>query len=215
MTGAVKARNPGDMNAYKIVKEFENAVAEYTGAPYAVAVDSCTNAIFLVLKYLDKKTDIEIPKKTYVSVPQSIYHAGCGVRFRDENWSGVYQLKGSPVLDSAKRFTKEMYVTGSYMCLSFHGRKILKIGRGGMILTDNKDAVQWLKRARFDGRTEGVPTGEDKFTIGWNMYMLPEQAARGLTQMMFLPDHNEDDLMENYPDLSKQSHLWLGPRHRK
>jgi len=30
---------------------FEEEVAHYTGAPFAVAVDSCTDAIFLCCKY--------------------------------------------------------------------------------------------------------------------------------------------------------------------
>ena len=42
-------------NPYKIVKMFEEEVAHYTGSKYAVAVDSCTNALFLCCKYLDVK----------------------------------------------------------------------------------------------------------------------------------------------------------------
>ena len=38
-------------NPYDIVKMFEEEVAQYTGAPFAVAVDSCTNAVFLCCKY--------------------------------------------------------------------------------------------------------------------------------------------------------------------
>lgn len=32
---------------FEIVEWFEEAIAEYTGAPYAIACDSCTDAIFL------------------------------------------------------------------------------------------------------------------------------------------------------------------------
>ncbi len=39
-------------NPYKIVKMFEEEVAEYTGAPYVISIDSCTNALFLICKYL-------------------------------------------------------------------------------------------------------------------------------------------------------------------
>ena len=42
-------------NPYKIVRMFEEEIAEYTGSPYAVSVDSCTNALFLVCKYLKVK----------------------------------------------------------------------------------------------------------------------------------------------------------------
>ena len=70
-------------NPHRITDMFEEEVAEYTGAPYAVAVDSCTNALFLCLKYAQKfiplgdvVPEIIIPKETYVSVPQTIINAG-------------------------------------------------------------------------------------------------------------------------------------------
>jgi dTDP-4-amino-4,6-dideoxygalactose transaminase len=46
-------------NPYKVVQIFEEEVADYTGAPYAVSVDNCTNAIFLCLKYLKQKNFLE------------------------------------------------------------------------------------------------------------------------------------------------------------
>ena len=182
---------------------FEEEVAEYTGAPYAVSVDSCTNALFLCCKYLNVK-DVEIPKKTYVSVAQSIMHAGGVVNLGDDDWQGVYQLKPYPIYDAAKRFTSSMYQSNTFMCLSFHIKKHLKIGKGGMVLTDNNEAVKWLKKARYEGREEVPYHADDISTLGWNMYMTPVEAATGLMLMQNMPRHNED-LMENYPDLSKFS----------
>ncbi len=75
-------------NPYAIVKMFEEEVAEYTGAPYAVAVDSCTNALFLCCKFFDVD-EVTIPKETYLSVPQSIIHSGAKVVFEDRTWSGA------------------------------------------------------------------------------------------------------------------------------
>jgi dTDP-4-amino-4,6-dideoxygalactose transaminase len=190
-------------NPYKIVQMFEEEVAEYTGAPYAVSVDSCTNALFLCCKYLNV-SDVEIPKKTYISVAQSIMHAGGKVSLRDSDWQGVYQLKPYPIYDAAKRFTSSMYQPNTFMCLSFHIKKHLKIGKGGMVLTDNIEAAKWLKKARYEGRNE-VPYQEDDIsTLGWNMYMTPVEAATGLMLMQNMPQHNED-LKESYPDLSKFS----------
>ncbi len=40
---------------YNIVRMFEEEMAHYTGAKYAVSVDSCTNALFLCCKYLEVK----------------------------------------------------------------------------------------------------------------------------------------------------------------
>ena len=38
-------------NPYKVVQMFEEEVAHYTGAPYAVSVNSCTNALFLACRW--------------------------------------------------------------------------------------------------------------------------------------------------------------------
>jgi len=178
-------------NPYKIVKMFEEEVAEYTGAPYAVSVDSCTNALFLCLKYLNAE-EVIVPRKTYLSVPQSVLHAGAKLKFSDENWQGIYQLKPYPIWDSAKRFTSGMYIPGTHMCLSFHIKKHIKIGKGGMILTDNKEAVEWFKKARYEGRSEKFYKEDDIDMLGWNMYMTPQEAAHGLALMQNIPQHNPD-----------------------
>ena len=190
-------------NPYNIVKMFEEEVAEYTGAPYAISVDSCTNAIFLCCKYLNVR-EVTIPKKTYLSVPMSIIHSGSEVVFEDREWSGTYKLEPYPIFDSAKRFTSDMYIPGSYMCLSFHIKKLLPLGKGGMILTDNKFAAEWFRKARYEGRSEKNYHEDDIDMLGWNMYMTPQQASHGLALMQNYPEHMKD-LGENngYRDLSK------------
>jgi dTDP-4-amino-4,6-dideoxygalactose transaminase len=95
-----------------------------------------------------------------------------------------------------------MYIDGSFCCLSFHSKKQLPIGRGGMILTDNLEAVEWFKMARFDGRHECALKDDTYGMIGWNCYMTPEQAARGLTLLNLIPKNNPDMPYEDYPDLS-------------
>jgi dTDP-4-amino-4,6-dideoxygalactose transaminase len=201
-------------NPYKVVQLFEDEVADYTGAPYAVSVDNCTNAIFLCLKYLQQKnsldgsTEITIPSKTYLSVPQSIIHAGFlpvfDTKEETNNWKGTYQLSPLPIIDSAKRFTSNMYVSGTFMCLSFHIKKHLKIGKGGMILTDDFDAVKWFKKARYEGRSEKLYHEDDIDMLGWIMYMTPQQASHGLSLMQNYPT-DVPDLEENngYRDLTE------------
>ena len=193
-------------NPYKIVKLFENEISNFTGAKYAISTDSCTNALFLICKYLEVQ-EVTIPSKTYLSVPQSIIHAGGEVIFdrRDKTnqWSGLYQLKPYPIYDSAKRLKKGMYIKGSYMSLSFHIKKQLPISKGGMILTDDKEAAEWFKKARYEGRSEKNYKEDDIDFLGWNMYMTPQQAAHGLALMQNYPD-DHDDLYENngYRDLT-------------
>jgi len=205
-------------NAFDIVKHFETAVGNYAGAPYCVAVNSCTNALFLALKYqhhFDIKQKVEIPKRTYVSVPMQIMHAGFQVKFRDEDWRGSYELKPFNIWDSARRFTKDMFGWEDkklkYECVSFHWSKILGIQQGGAILHNDKDFDRWARKARFDGRLEGVSPqaqaameAEGGFDmLGWHMYMSPEIAAEGLVRMMHMKPFNEDLPNDAYPDLSQ------------
>jgi len=203
------SRRPNN-NPYNVVKMFEDEVASYTNATYAVSVDSCTNALFLCLMYEKYKgtkiNEILIPSKTYLSVPQSIIHAGYEPVFdyTMNNWKGIYKLKPFDIYDAAKRFTSNMYIKGSMMCLSFHIKKHLKISKGGMILTDDEDAVKWFKKARYEGRSEKLYHEDDIDMLGWNMYMTPQEASHGLSLMQNYPIH-VDDLGENngYRDLTE------------
>lgn len=194
-------------NPYKIVQMFEEEVALYTNAPYAISVDSCTNALFLCCKYL-KVNEVTIPSKTYLSVPMSIIHAGGEVVFdktsKTNHWIGTYQLKPYPIYDAAKRFTSNMYIPGTFMCLSFHIKKNLGLGKGGMILTDNKEAYDWFKKARYEGRGEVYYKEDNISSLGWNMYMTPQEAAHGLCLMQNYPLNKTDlDELNGYRDLTE------------
>ena len=90
----------------------------------------------------------------------------------------------------------------AFMCISFSSTKPINIGKGGMILTDDEMAMKWFKKARYCGRN-ATPLMEDDFSmLGWNMYMTPEQAARGL---LLMKDSNslKKMPMPEYPDLSQ------------
>lgn len=197
-------------NVHDITRRFEEVLCEYTGAPYAVAVDNCSNALFLALLWHKfnniHSPDVYIPNRTYMSVPCSIIYAGFNVKFiqtEGDSITGAYRLYPTPVWDYALRFTSNMYNKEEIQCLSFTGpKKHLKLGKGGAILTDNETAYKWFKRMRFSGRRE-ISYHEDDFDmIGYNFYMMPEIAARGLLLMTEFPERNQD-LTIKYPDLSK------------
>jgi dTDP-4-amino-4,6-dideoxygalactose transaminase len=105
-----------------------------------------------------------------------------------------------------------MYIPNSMMCISFTGPyKHFKLSKGGAILLDDLDAYNWLKKARFSGRSE-CSYHDDDFdnnpVIGWNFYMMPELSARGLLLMnqFYNADGSKkgnEDLELPYPDLSK------------
>ncbi len=202
---------------YKVTDEFEAELCRYTGAKFAVAVDNMSNALFLSLYYehkIKKRTEecITIPSRTYPSVPCEIIHVGLKVKFRPVAGillTGAYELDGSNVWDSALRFTADMYIEKTHMCVSFTGPyKHLKLGKGGAILTDDKEANDWFRRARFSGRRE-CDYHDDHFDLlGWNFYMMPEIAARGLLLINQFYERDgtkkvNEDLTLSYPDLSQ------------
>ena len=197
---------------YKITEQFEQALCDYTGAPFAVALDNGSSAIFLSLVYDNiQGQTISIPKHTYPSVPCEIIHAGGKVAFYDSDpiLVGAYQIGFTRAMDSALRFTADMYKKGFFMCLSFTGPyKHLKLSKGGAILTDDKTAYEWFKRSRFSGRKECSYHDDSLDMTGWNFYMMPEIATRGILLMkqFYNMDGTKKDMPDlelPYPDLSK------------
>jgi dTDP-4-amino-4,6-dideoxygalactose transaminase len=207
-------------NIYDVTNEFEKQLGKYTGSPYVITIDNQSNALFLSLYYENhiKKSinvnEITIPNRTYPSVPCEIIHAGLKVKFKQvegKTIKGAYQLEGSNIWDSALSFTYNMYKPNTHMCISFTGPyKHFKLSKGGAILTDNYDAYLWFKRARYSGRRECSYHNDNLDMLGWNFYMMPELAARGVLLMSQFynmdgtPKINED-LELPYPDLSKFS----------
>lgn len=193
---------------WDIVTHFENKLANYGGSKYAVCVDSCSNAIFLLFKYLKIQNQVlDIPKNTYASVPMQIIHSGNKLNFIDLEWSGEYYIGNTPIVDAATKFSKNMYLPHSYYCLSFHHRKTLKIGKGGAILHNDPSLNEWIRPMIYDGRHKEIRHEDDNYEcIGYHMYMTPEEAAKGLLLMQYIPDKNPDTGNNNsYKDLSKQT----------
>lgn len=203
---------------YTITENFERALSEYTGAPYVVTLDNQSNGLFLSLYYEKNVTKtlnvekISIPCRTYPSVPCEIIHAGLKVDFQPvegKTIKGAYQLYPSKTWDSALRFTANMYIPDTFMCISFTGPyKHFKLSKGGAILTDSLEAYHWFKRARYSGRRECSYHDDYLDMLGWNFYMMPELATRGMLLMNQFYNidgtkkHNPD-LELPYPDLSK------------
>lgn len=204
-----------------MTREFEAALCEYTGAKFAVTTNSCTMAITLALawklmysgpytttdrgfSYIERP-EVGMPRLSYVGVPIAIWNLCCQPIFRDEDWRGEYEFgrHGWNVWDSARRFTSGMFRPGAMQCLSFHVSKILGDSQGGAILHDDPEADAWLRRARFDGRTEGADPKTDQVQWpSWHCYLSPSTAAALLWKLSFLPKHNADLPRSDYPDLS-------------
>lgn len=200
-------------NPWEVVDIFERKIANFAGCKYVALVDCCTHGLFLSLKYLQnigeigEKTKITLPTRTYISVPMQLAHLNIDFDFKDYGWSGLYQLSPSRVYDSAVRWTKGMYVgDNALQVLSFQIKKRIPIGRGGAILTDDKEAYKAIKLMSYDGRDLRLPYDHPEHvkTMGYHMYMTPEDAARGILLMDSTPEINEDTCdSTNYIDVQE------------
>ena len=195
-------------NPFDTVHEFERAVAAYAGAPYGIATDCCSNAIFLCAVYWRDTHDllphITLPRNTYVSVPMQMMHAGYSVEFADIAWEGTYTIEPTNIVDAAPRFRRNMYIPNTYHCVSFQFKKILSTIKGGMILTDDNELYQWAQKATHDGRDMSIPYEQDRIRqLGYHMFMTPETAQIGLDRLANMTDWNADCAGSyTYPDIS-------------
>ena len=200
---------------FSVVSEFEDKVAEFFGAKYAIAVDSCTHGIELCLRYKDAKHMFS-PKQTYISVPFLSNKLGIDLIWTDEQWQDWYTVWGEDdegltrilenrIIDAAVLWKKDSYLPGTFMCLSFQYQKHLSLGRGGMILCDNElDALE-LKKMSYDGRLPNIPWREqDISTFGYHYYMTPETARLGLEKLQTaIETEPKKWVVNDWPDLTK------------
>lgn len=169
--------------SFENIKLFEQRVAEFFGAPYAVAVDCCTHGLELCMRQ-QKVTHFTVPKRTYISVPFLASKLGIDFDWKDEKWQDFYYLGGTNIIDAAVLWEPNSYIPGTFMCVSFQFRKHLSLGRGGIILTDDEESAILLKKMSYDGRLPDIPWREQNIdTMGYHYYMTPETATLGLQKL--------------------------------
>lgn len=188
---------------FNTVVEFEKKIAEFFGSPFAVAVDSCTHGIELCLRYNNVKS-INVPKQTYISIPFLAKKLNLGLEWRTQNWKDFYYISYS-VIDAAVLWRPNSYIPKTFMSISFQYQKHLSLGRGGMILTDNKDAATQLKKMSYDGRLPNIPWREQNInTIGYHYYMTPETAKMGLDKLpTAILNKPKEWSINDWPDLTQ------------
>ena len=223
------------------VAEFERQFAEYVGAPYAVAVSSCTTALHLAMRAAGIQPGDEVlcPSLSFIATANAIVHAGARPVFVDidqatynmdpERIEGaitsrtkailaVHQIglpaplaeiaevgkrHGLIVLEDAACAIGAQYrgeLVGrphtSMACFSFHPRKILATGEGGMITTADQDLAARSRRLRQHAMTvsdlarhsASKVVVESYDEVGYNYRMTDLQAAIGLVQLQRLED---------------------------
>ena len=167
---------------FDIVSEFETKIANFFGAPYAVATDCCTHAIELCLRYTNAN-NLTIPTHTYLSVPMTAMKLNLIWQWSELDWKNYYYLTDN-IIDAAVLWQPKSYISGTYMCVSFQFRKHLSLGRGGIILLDNAQARDDLIKLSYDGRYRNISWPEQNISsFGYHYYMTPETAKLGLDKL--------------------------------
>ena len=189
--------------SFDVISQFECEIAKFFNSPYAVAVDCCTHAIELCMRH-QKVKSFSVPKRTYISIPFLAEKLGIDFDWKDEKWQDYYYLNDN-IIDAAVLWKKNSYIPGTFMCLSFQFRKHLSLGRGGMILTDNKEASFSLKKMSYDGRLPDVPWRDQNIsTVGYHYYMTPETAQLGLDKLpKAMQEQPKQWNILDWPDLTK------------
>jgi hypothetical protein len=189
--------------SFDILFEFERKLAEYTGAPYAVATDGCTHALELCFR-LDRITYTEFTAFTYLSIPQLMHELNISYELKTEywNWAGEYQFANTNIWDSARLLRPAMYRAGQKQCLSFGHGKPLELGKGGAILLDSKWQYQELSRMRSDGRDLRITPWQQQQTFSEGYHYCPtlETCQQGIE---LLPSITTTYTKQEYPDLRK------------
>jgi len=191
---------------FEAVKMFENKIAEFFGAPYAVAVDCCTHGIELCLRH-QNLSYISVPKRTYISVPFLANKLNIKLKWRNEEWQDYYKVNEhfKPIYDAAVLWKSNSYIPDSFMCISFQFQKHLSLGRGGIILCNSKEDYYNLKKMVYDGRCPDIPwRNQNIASMGYHYYMTPETAELGLKK---LPNAIKTKPIQwtinDWPDVSK------------
>ena len=189
--------------SFDIINKFEKQIAEFYGAPYAIAVDSCTHGVELALRYTNADC-IQVPTRTYLSIPFLANKLSIDLFWKNENWVDYYYLT-TQVVDAAVLWKSGSYIPGTFMGISFQFQKHLSLGRGGILLTDNKTAATKIKKMSYDGRLPGLPwRDQDIDTMGYHYYMTPETAALGLEKLSTaIQTTPRQWVVEDWPDLTQ------------
>lgn len=197
---------------FSTVTEFEKRIAQFFGAPYAVATDSCTAGLELCMRYREAPYLLS-PRHTYLSVPMLANKLGIKLGWYDADykWKNYYSIYPG-IFDAAVYWERFGYLgidhrhKSPMVCLSFQHQKHLSTGgRGGMILLDNEKDATELKKMSYDGRLPGIPWREqDIETIGYHYAMTPEMAKIGLDKLDdAITREPKEWTMDLWPDISK------------
>ena len=167
-----------------IVEEFENNFLEYVGAKYACSVNSATNAIFLML--LDKNITVDVPSLIPPVVLNAIATSGNKINFVDDiEWIGgsytLHEFDDYKIIDSAQRVDRNQFANeandNDLMFFSFYPTKPVGSSDGGIIVSNDKTKIDYLRTLSFNGMSFSTNNWERKVIMpGYKMYLSSIQA---------------------------------------
>lgn len=199
------------------IKKFEDAVVKYVGTKYAIAVNSCTSGLQVVLEALDigVRDKVVCPNFTYPSTKLVIENVGAMPKFIDVSDDycsfsiegtecdrhvgaiihvdlfGNFSFGDDPI--SRPQIIRDsacglgLHYRGAniwknhmndILVYSFHPRKIITTGEGGMICTNDEGSDRRLRQL----------VGYEDQVRKYNLRMSDVQATMGLVQMDYLDD---------------------------
>ena len=163
----------------KKVTEFEEKIAEFVGAKYAVSFNSATSAIFLLL--LGKNITVKVPSIIPPVVINAIITSGNKYDFYDDTkWVGnsyiLHTFEDYKVVDSAQKLEKDQFKNEcnpeDLMIFSFYPTKPIGSCDGGMIVSDDYDKIMSLKEMALNGMSYSDNNWDRKIKFaGYKMYM--------------------------------------------
>lgn len=148
-----KVLSNGDLILRKDVEEFENNLAKFLGVKYVVGLNSCTDALYLALRYLkigsacggSADDEVLVPSRTFVATAQVIVQCGAKPVFYDLDHE--YELREN---------TKAIIPVHIEGCISWYFEKLLKRAeKVGIPVIE--DAAQALGAKVFRGFNEPSP----------------------------------------------------------
>jgi perosamine synthetase len=217
------------------VREFEQKIADFTGAKHAIALNSCTSGQFIMSEILGLKEgdEVIVPSFTWISTVNSIEYLGakavfCDIDIRTFNID-VTQIESKitprtkaiypvnlfglaadmpKIMEIAHKYNLQVVedcacslggkigdthtgLFGIAGIFSFHPRKSITTGEGGMIITNDDYVAKMAASLRDHGamktdfdrhHQKGSFLLTEYHNLGFNLRMTDIQGALGVAQ---------------------------------
>jgi len=144
-----------------------------------------------------------VPTRTYLSIAFLAKKLGIPLEWSSEEWTDYYEI-ADKIYDAAVLWKRDSYVPGTMMSISFQFQKHLSLGRGGMILLDDKESHDALIHMSYDGRDRDTPWRDQNIkTYGYHYYMTPETALLGIERLEDAINRKPKQwVISDWPDIS-------------